>query len=153
MDGFLGSRASLMLDVVVLAMFVVLPVMGWSIYQVKHHRRYGLHKTIQLSLGIILAVTITLFEIDMRTGGWKDRTAGGQPSFAVWTVLSVHLVFAVSTAILWVYVLVQAWRKFPTPVEPSSYSKSHIFWARLAAVDMVLTTVTGWVFYLVAFVF
>ena len=34
-DGFLGTRASLMLDVVFLAMFAVLPVMGWSIWKVR----------------------------------------------------------------------------------------------------------------------
>ena len=30
-NGFLGTRASIMLDVVFLAMFLVLPVLAWSI--------------------------------------------------------------------------------------------------------------------------
>ena len=33
-DGFLGTRASWMLDVLFLAMFAVVVVLGWSVYQV-----------------------------------------------------------------------------------------------------------------------
>ena len=36
-DGFLGTRASLMLDVVFLAMFAVIPTMAVSVHLVKHH--------------------------------------------------------------------------------------------------------------------
>ena len=54
-DGFLGTRASFMLDFVFLAMFAVIPIMGWSIYQVKFRRRYQLHKWVQVALGIVLA--------------------------------------------------------------------------------------------------
>ena len=57
-EGFLGTRASLMLDVVFLAMFAVLPVMGWSIYQVRYRQRYRLHKRVQIALGVILAVAV-----------------------------------------------------------------------------------------------
>jgi hypothetical protein len=72
-DGFLGTRASLMLDVVFAAMFVVLPVLAWSIQQVRVHRRYLLHKRVQLTLGTILLVAVTLFEIDMRLNDWTLR--------------------------------------------------------------------------------
>ena len=46
-DGFLGTRASFMLDVVALAMAVLLPVLGWSIYLVKYRQKYALHKRVQ----------------------------------------------------------------------------------------------------------
>ncbi len=74
-DGFLGTRASLMLDVVFAAMFVVLPVLAWSIQQVRYHRRYVLHKRVQLLLGTVLLVAVTLFEIDMRLNDWTLRGA------------------------------------------------------------------------------
>ena len=73
LNGFLGYRGSLMLDVVFLAMFAVVPVMFWSIYQVRYHRRYALHKTTQLILAAVLLVAVTLFEIEMRINGWMDR--------------------------------------------------------------------------------
>lgn len=58
-DGFLQTRASVMVDVVTVAMALVLVAMGWSILQVKNHQRYLLHKRIQVTLGIILAVAIS----------------------------------------------------------------------------------------------
>ena len=42
--------------------------------------------------------------------------------------------------------------KRPSPPAPCPYSPTHIFWARLAAIDMTLTTLTGWLFYYLAFV-
>lgn len=155
-DGFLGTRASFMLDFVFLAMFAVIPLMGWSIYQVKFNRRYLLHKRMQLVLGAVLLVAVTAFEIDIRIHGWRERavgTAGGELSRAVLTTLWIHLFFAITTAVLWVFVIVQALRKIPDPPGPCPYSRKHIFWGKLAAADMFLTALTGWVFYLLAFAF
>ncbi len=67
-------------------------------------------------------------------------------------LLAIHLVFAVSTALLWIYVIVQALRKIPNPPAPCAYSPTHKRWARLAAADMTLTALTGWTFYYLAFV-
>ncbi len=158
-DGFLSTRASIMLDVVFLAMFLVIPVMGWSIYQVKFRQKYDLHKKVQLSLGIVLLITVGLFEVDMQIfTDWEKRadpspyyeaaTGSGAAMCALW----VHLCFAVTTAVIWIYVIVQALRKFPKPPVPCEYSPIHVRWARIAAIDMSLTAVTGWIFYYLAFV-
>ncbi len=154
-DGFLGSRASLMLDVLFLAMFVVVAVLLWSVYQVKYRRRYRLHKWVQLTLGLVLLLVVVAFETDMRLYGWEDRAAGavgGQVSCGVWAALCVHLVFALAAVVLWPVVIVMALRNFPVPPQPGAHSRTHIWWARLAAIDMVLVAVTGWVFYWLAFV-
>lgn len=150
-DGFLGSRASLMLDVVFVAMFVVVPVLAWSVWQVKYRRRYQLHKTVQIVLAVVLLVAVTLFEVDMQlVSGWEARatTTGSQPAAHIYYALWVHLVFAVTAVPLWVFVIVRALRIGL----PGTGSGEHIFWARLAAIDMCLTAVTGWVFYWLAFV-
>ncbi|HUX87675.1 MAG TPA: DUF420 domain-containing protein [Chloroflexota bacterium] len=152
-DGFLGTRASIMLDVVFLAMFAVVPLLGWSVWLVKYRRNFALHKRVQLALGAVLLVAVGLFEADMRINGWKNR-AEESAYFDTWVgkALGIHLVFAVTTALLWVFVIAQALRRFPNPPAPNEYSPRHLFWARLAAVDMLLTAVTGWVFYCLAFV-
>ena len=157
-DGFLGTRASLMLDVVLLAMVAVLPVLLWSIWLVKYRRRFQIHKTVQLVLGATLAVTVTLFELDMRINGWMPR-AEASPYFGtedsmggLFYALYVHLFFAVTTVLLWIVVIVRAVRRFPKPPAPNEHSASHIRLARLAAIDMCLTSVTGWTFYWLAFV-
>ena len=154
-DGFLGTRASLILDVLFLTMFVVVVVLGWSVFQVKYRRRCQLHKWVQIVLGVVLFVAVMIFEIDIRTHGWESRAAGqigGEPSPNVYTALYIHLVFAVTTVLLWPIVIVRALRNFPNPPAPAPHSAWHIRWARVAAIDMVLTSVTGWMFYWLAFV-
>jgi uncharacterized membrane protein YozB (DUF420 family) len=153
-DGFLGSRASLMLDLLFLTMFVVVAVLAWSVYQVKFRRRYGVHKRVQVVLGIVLLAAVILFEIDIQRHGWQDRAAGqigGQVRSDVWAALYVHLVFAVSSVIVWPIVIVRALRNFANPPAPGPHSRWHKRWGWFAAVDMVLTAVTGWVFYWLAF--
>jgi putative membrane protein len=154
-DGFFGTRAPLILDVLCLAMLGVVVVLCWSVYQVKIRRRYSLHKWTQVTLGVILLAVVCLFEIDIRLHGWEDRAAGvigaRAPASAV-NALYVHLVFAVSTVILWPVTIILGLRNFPNPPMPAAHSRIHIPLARTAAADMVLTAITGWIFYYVAFV-
>lgn len=153
-NGFLGTRASIMLDVVFLAMFAVIPVMGWSIWLVKAKRNYALHKLVQLTLGVVLLGAVTLFEVDMRfMTNWRERAAES-PYFnsCVFPSLYLHLFFAVPTALIWIFVIVQALRNFPSPPVPGPYSKVHRMWAWIATVEMTATAVTGWIFSYLAFV-
>jgi putative membrane protein len=70
----------------------------------------------------------------------------------VLTALGIHLIFAVSSLVLLVWVLWEAAKRFPTPPEPCAHSRRHMMMARLAGIDLVLTAITGSVFYWLAFV-
>ena len=152
-DGFLGTRASLMLDVVLLAMFAVIPVLFWSIWLVKCRRNYTLHRRVQLLLGTALLVVVALFEIDVRVYGWTHRAAESR-YYGSWVrpVLYVHLVFAISTTVLWILVTVRALRRFAKPPAPGDHSSSHRRLGWIASIDMLLTAITGCLFYYLAFV-
>lgn len=162
-NGFLGTRAALMTDVVFVALFAIVPVMGWSIWTVRRRAKddfasLALHKKVQVTLGLVLLVAVILFEIDVRfISNWEQRAAAS-PYYAVegwsavWLSLVVHLIFAIPTLLLWVYVIVMALRKFDSPPKPNAYSSTHRLTARLAAIGMTMTAVTGWLFYLLAFV-
>lgn len=156
-DGFLGTRASFMLDVVFVAMFAVIPILAWSIWLVRYRQNYALHKRVQLVLVAVLGVTVGLFELDIRINGWRHR-AEESPYYAgpggwggVEISLAIHLLFAITTFVLWVFVVVRALRNFPHPPLPAVHSRSHRFWGWAAAIDMLLTALTGWIFYLLAF--
>ncbi len=154
-DGFLGTRASFMIDAVCVGMVVVMLLLAWSIRQVRVHRNFELHKRIQLALAGLLAVVLTAFELDIRFNGWQDRAAGqigGEPAQVVFNALWIHLFFALTTVVLWIAVLVLALRRFPNPPLPNEHSPLHRRLGWLAAIDMLLTTITGWVFYVLAFV-
>jgi hypothetical protein len=161
-DGFLGYDASLMLDVVVTALVLVVPALVFSLYLVKVRHNYLWHRNLQLALGIVLLVAVGAFEVDLQIvhGGWENIVnkpgrpprLTGEPLDFVRTMLRVHLVFAISTPVLWATTLVLAWRRFPSPPIPGPHSSLHkpLGWA--ATIDLVLTSVTGLVFYYFAFV-
>ena len=155
-DGFLGTRGSLMLDVVFLAMFLVVPLLAWSILLAKRGQLV-LHKKVQLTLATVLLLAVTAFELEMRIVGWELR-AEPSPYWSstdwndwVHYSLAVHLFFAIPTALLWLVVVIRALRQFPKPPAPNHHSSSHRFWAALASFEMFMTAVTGWIFYWLAF--
>lgn len=161
MHGFLPTRGSWMLDFVFVAMFAIVPVLGWSIWLVKYRRpdqgyKCQWHKRTQLTLAAVLLVAVTAFEIDLNlvTKDWRPLAepspyyASGIVSYSLW----IHLCFAVPTPLLWIFVIVQALRKFPQPPAACPYSRQHLLWGRVAAFAMLMTAVTGWVFYWLAFV-
>jgi len=154
-----------MLDVVFVAMFVVVPLLGLSIYLVKYRRQYAWHKRLQLTMATVLLIAVSLFEVDIRINGWEQRAAGipsgtGSPYFDPehkWTspagvALIVHLSFAVPTLLLWIVVVTRALRNFPRPPQPGLHSRWHTRYGWAAAIGMLFTGITGWLFYYLAFV-
>jgi uncharacterized membrane protein YozB (DUF420 family) len=160
-DGFLGTRASIGMDVVLVGLLVLLPVLAWSVALVRRGR-YLAHKRLQLFIVAALFAAIVVFEIDVRLlSDWKARAAGGPPwgteSNAWWpagvlVALGIHLVFAVTTFVLLAWVVWEAIVRFPSPPTPGTHGPRHRVMARLAAADLVLTAVTGVIFYWLAFV-
>lgn len=159
-DGFLGYQASLMLDVVVVSLLLVVPILLYSLFAVKVQHRYQLHKRLQLLLGIVLLVAVAAFEIDLHfvQGGWRQVIAKQTPELTaaqvdqVQTVLRIHLVFAISTPLLWIATIALALRHFPNPAQPAPHSRTHKLLGWLSAIDITLTSVTGLWFYYTAFV-
>jgi len=156
MNGLLPTRGSVMLDFVFIAMFAIVPLMGVGVWLAKQGR-YQQHKWLQIGMGVVLLLAVIAFEVDIRLNGWR-HLAEGSPYWTnegwnvVYYTLYIHLCFAVPTPFLWIWVIVQALRKFPNPAAPSAHSHSHkkIAWASI--IGMTLTAVTGWVFYYLAFI-
>lgn len=150
--GFLpGSRASFILDLIVVAMAIILPVMIYSLFIVRRHKRYTKHRNLQIALGTVLGLAILAFEIDMRLRGWR-HLAEASPYYdsLVFPALYIHLFFAVPTLGLWSYTIFQAVRhQISTRVSPSRFK--HKTFGRLSAYTMIATTLTGWIFYWLAF--
>ena len=146
-----------MLDVVFVAMLAVVPVMTLSIWLVRYRRRYQLHKRLQLAQAILLLVAVAAFELEMRMNGWVERArpspywVDGRWNDVIDYSLAVHLVFAIPTPLLWATVIVRSLRHFPRPPSPGTHSRQHMSWGRVAATGLLLTAITGWIFYWLAF--
>jgi len=161
-NGFLGHNASLMLDVVVTALVLIVPTLLFSLYTVKFRRNFALHKKLQITLGVVLLLTVSAFEVDMQVihGGWENivhkpedpiRLTKNDLDF-VRNVLHVHLLFAISTPLFWILTISLALKKFPNPPAPCGHSRVHKILGWISAIDITLTSVTGLTFYYFAFV-
>lgn len=144
MNGFLGTGAPLVVDVIVVALAAALPLLLASIVAASRgHTR--LHKTIQISLSVILALALIAFEIQISQAGWKEmagfdaRTSDDQHHLTI--ALGVHLIFAISTPPLWIAALAATNR-----------GRAHRVLGRLAAADLTMTAITGWYWYYTAFI-
>ena len=142
-----------MIDLVVVAMIGVVILLGLSIALVRYWKCYAWHKRIQLALAIAVGLLVALFEAEMRIIGWRWR-AESSPFYdtLVMPALAIHITFAASTLVLWIKVTLSALLRFEHGPSPGPHSTSHRFWGRLAALDMVCTAVSGWIFYWLAFV-
>lgn len=159
--GFLGYDASFMLDFVVCALILVVPLLLVSLFAVKVRRKYGQHRFLQVALGIILLVAVGLFEADMQWhGGWQQIVnknpeaprLTGEALSHVKTVLYIHLIFAISTPFLWAVTLGMALKKFAKPLQPGPHSRLHSILGWASTIDITMTAITGLWFYYVAFV-
>ena len=161
-DGFLGYHTSFMLDFVVCALALVVPLLLYSLWLVKVKRKYNTHKWLQLSLGIILLVAVGLFEVDLQIvhGGWEnivrksipDEAALQQKVEEVRPWLWTHLLFAVTTPFLWFATLFLGFKRFSGPPVPGDHSRLHKKLGWLSTLDITLTSVTGLWFYYITFV-
>ena len=160
-DGFLGYRTSFMLDFVVCALVIIVPLLLYSLWLVKVKKAWNRHKWLQVALGAILLVAVTAFEVDLQIvhGGWENIVRKSIPDEAALAAkvaearpwLRVHLVFAVTTPLLWATTLILAFRRFPKPPVPSEHSRTHKTLGWLSTIDITLTAVTGLAFYYIAF--
>ena len=161
-DGFLGYRTSFMLDFVVCALILVVPLLVWSIVAARIRNEFGRHRRLQLLIGFVLLIAVTAFEVDLQLvhGGWQNIVAKQELSEAALDAkiadvrpwLWFHLLFAVTTPVFWIATIALALKKFSNPPTPGPHSRVHKTLGWLSAVDLTLTSVTGLIFYYVAFV-
>lgn len=150
--GFLPfSRANFLMDFVVLAMAIIIPIMLASVVLVRYWKNYSLHRKIQIALGSVLGITLIVFEIDVRINGWR-HLAASSPYYdtAVYPSLIVHLAFAIPTFFLWLVTIIGG-IKYYRP-DSDQGTRFHKIMGRFSAVFMLGTAVTGWIFFWLAFV-
>lgn len=115
--GFLPfGRGSFVIDFVVVALVLVVPLFSYSLYLVKVKRNYLWHKRLQVLIASALGLVIIIFELDIRLNGWR-HLAEPSPFYntILFPVLIAHLVIAISTVAVWVLTIYRALKFFPSP--------------------------------------
>jgi putative membrane protein len=146
------SRANIMFDFVALAMFIVCPVLHYSIGLVKK-KKYQLHRNIQIILAGVLLIAVTLFEVDVRVNGWR-HLAEQSPYYdsILFPALIIHICFSMAAVLSWIVMIFQARKIFADGIKPNLMSSKHKKLGHIAKNTMYLTSITGWIFYYLAFI-
>lgn len=156
MDGFVfGSRASIGMDIIVIATLFVLFSTGFAIYKgMKGDTVY--HTKLQKFNSLILLAAVVIFEIDIRLAGWTHR-AEASPYYEtlVMPFLYVHLCFSIPLFFSWSATSFYAWKivKMETiEVGQGQLALRHRRLGRVSFALLTLTALSGAVFYWVSFI-
>lgn len=152
-QGFLGTRADVLMDIVIVSLAIILPVLAIS-WRLALTRRWATHRTVQVTLGSGLGVVVLLFETDLRlSGGIFKLTSPSRYAGTALLNVSIwgHTALAISTAVLWGWMLVAALRRFDREPKPGPYSARHRLFGRIGMVAMALTGITGIELYVLGF--
>lgn len=152
--GFYGTRADILVDIVITSLVVIIPVILWSWKKVRE-KGYLHHRNIQLVLTGVLVLVLIVFETDLRyAGGIFAITQGSRYAGTPLLLASIyiHMTFSISTAVIWLGLIFSSMLKFPRPPAPNQFSRFHRFWGRLGMIDLILTGLTGLELYVVGLV-
>lgn len=155
--GFLPYKATFMLDVAVLAVFLVIPILVFGLIQA-YKKNYLFHAKIMTALGILVFIVVIAFEIDIRIhGGIKpilekaERALAYTPAFEKF--LYIHIFFAITTCIVWIMTTFGAIKHFgfKNPM-PGPYSKKHKTLGKLSTLGVLGVAITGVAVYYMGFI-
>ncbi len=144
------------MDLVIVSLVVIVPVILYSWFKVRNYA-YQTHKGIQVWLTGILTVVVLLFELDLRLAGGMEELTKESRFFHTpvldWSTY-IHLFFSVTTAIIWIALVIVSLRRFSNPPAPKQgFSRAHKFWGRLGMIWMIMTGLTGLELYIVGFAY
>lgn len=152
-EGFLGSRASLAYDVAFLLELAVIPLFIHSLLLLLVRHDYQAHKRLQLIVTGMFAVAVGLFAFEFLAYDWRTRVgveADAIPRITYMT-LTIHLAFLTITALIWLVLFLNALNKIPSPPGPCEFGPTYVFWLVLLGLQLFISTLTGWEFYMLAF--
>ena len=143
--GFLGTRADLLMDIVIVALVAVVPIVLYN-WRLARTKQFSRHKAMQIALIIVLGAVVGVFEYDLSSqGGIFKATAAsslaGTPTLNFW--IRFHSFFAESTVLIWLVLITVSLIKFPKPPAPNAFSGIHRFWGRIGMVWMLATGITA----------
>jgi len=155
--GFLGTRADLLMDIVVVV-FAVLPFVELWAIKLARARRHAAHLRFQVASLIAILLAVVLFEVDIRLSGgtvafMKDSPLAGTTFLRVFLI--VHVLIAVTTFTAWAVLDVKSWRRHraeSTRALPGPWSSSHKRFGKRVYVGICLTSITGIALYVMGFV-
>ena len=151
--GFLGTRGDILMDFVVLSFIVILPVLVVS-WRAARAGRYAEHRAIQVTLVVLLAVTVGMFEVDLKLSGGifaltsDSRYAG---TALLGSLIYGHTAVAIGSVLVWLPVVIFSLRRFPNPPASNAFGATHRRWGRVGMLLMMASGASAIPLYYVGF--
>jgi len=146
--GFLGTRADLIVDIVMTASGFLPAYMIFAFYMAAKGK-LQLHKKLQIVALVAVTLLVLALEYDVRFSNLAEVSALSpyHDSVLLKWIFVVHLVFAVTTFVGWIWLVVKSYKIYPKPFGKFNHKK----WGKILFVDIVLTVITGWMMYIMVF--
>jgi putative membrane protein len=141
--GFLGTRADLFMDVVIVFL-TLLPVLMLTAFRAARTGRLSMHRNMQAGTLAVVLVVVVLFELDIRLTGGKAAFLAQNPTRAdlVAPILRFHVAIATLTFLAWLSLAVASWSRFRATL-PGAFSHMHRRLGKAAFVGACLVSATG----------
>jgi putative membrane protein len=142
--GFLGTRAPLFMDIIVIVVGLLPFLIGLTIwFAIKN--MYRLHRSLQIVLFLITMVSLVYFKYGMyRAGGFEFYMKGSSIDLTIaFYFLVFHIIIASTTLLLWFMTMKFASADTKRRALPGLYSSDHKKSGRRLAMGIVLTSITG----------
>ncbi len=149
--GFLGTRADLLLDSVLLV-FVAVPIGILYAIRLAADGRFLAHRKLQLALLMVMLGAVVVLELHIRFGGVTAavRQSSLDGTAVLITTFLVHLTIAIPSLASWTWLVKRSWSEFDTTL-PGVFSAGHKAWGRWTFIGVCLTSATGTALYVMGF--
>ncbi|MHC4390850.1 MAG: DUF420 domain-containing protein [Planctomycetota bacterium] len=151
--GFLGTRADLLVDLV-LVVNTIAPLWAWVATRMAKERDFAGHKRLQLVLFVLAFLAVLALEGRIRFGGGSGSLVAGSPHVGtslMSVVFVLHIGPAVATYILWAWLVVVSLRRAPDRL-PGDFSRRHRRVGFTVLAGLAWTAISGGLVYYLSFV-
>jgi len=148
--GFLGTRADLIIDVV-MTVSGFLPAFMLYAFYVAAKGRLELHKKLQITALVVVTFLVLALEVDVRFGNLSEVSAQSSyhDSMELTVLFIIHLIFSITTFVGWIWLVVKSYKIYPDTFGSFNHKK----WGKILFADIVLTVITGWMMYAMVFIY
>jgi hypothetical protein len=146
-EGFLGTRADFIVDTV-MVVSAALPFLLYLAIRLAKKEQYEKHKWAQIALFTFVNILVVILELDIRFGGLDAVIAQSHyyNTSTLATIFLIHIFFAISSTLFWFWLIFVSVKRYPV-----HFRFPHKKYAIIVFIDIVLTTITGWILYALVF--
>ncbi|MFZ5438477.1 MAG: DUF420 domain-containing protein [Myxococcota bacterium] len=151
--GFFGTRADLLMDVILVATLSTPFILAWAISLAKKGQHQK-HRVVQVTLLVVLLLAVGLFETEIRLSGGSGSLMKGSSYAGTWWlrgILLAHVLANVVTFFTWLVLVFRSGKRFGTEL-PGAFTPSHRRVGKLVFAGTVFGAVSALIMYVLGFV-